>query len=243
MSAVWASSLEDLTEVMLLLCLADHADDDGGNCYPGHRRLARMARVSEKTVGRTLRRLEQDGWIEIMQRGDGRGNFSEYRVNVAAIREKRCPVVPLSAVRKRGTARKKKGDTGTVKGDFGDTPLFRTTKNHEKHPPPPLPPPLRGPVDAAIDEVCAALGVRNRRRRRMLRDVIEGELECGAHPEDTGKAMIAAWENQARQSPYLRRKLGLSEFFGDGYWKDGNRWHWDEAELRRRAGASIGSAR
>jgi DNA-binding MarR family transcriptional regulator len=247
MADVWDSAIQDRTLVDVLVYLANCADDDGGNCYPGIRRIASKTRLSERQVTRTIARLEADGWIEILERGQGAGHLSEYRVNVTALREKRCQAVTFPRRRKKVTMGTKKGDAGTRKGDIDANPphpLFGgSVRDPSEDSPPPLPPPRRGPLDAALDQVCAALAVANRRRRRFLRDVLELEASHGEPPGEIATRMAKQWAWQAENSHLLKRKLGMVEFFGDGYWKDANLWHWDEGLLRQRSQASVGSQR
>lgn len=44
--------------------------------HPSHRTLAKVARVSEPTVRKALKRLEQSGWIRVTKRRAGRFNDS-----------------------------------------------------------------------------------------------------------------------------------------------------------------------
>ncbi|GMV60111.1 MAG: hypothetical protein AMXMBFR72_32040 [Betaproteobacteria bacterium] len=52
------------THLVVLLVLADHADDAGANIWPSVGRVARVARCSARQVRRILRDLEADGVIE-----------------------------------------------------------------------------------------------------------------------------------------------------------------------------------
>lgn len=66
---------------LVLLAIADEADDDGTNAYPGIERIAHKARVNKRTTMRCLERLEADGLLEV-QRPDtkGRGHHNTYVV-------------------------------------------------------------------------------------------------------------------------------------------------------------------
>ncbi len=83
MTWVW-----DQTEVgggdrLLLLALADEADDEGGSCYPSIRRLAAKTRTHTNTVQRGVGRLEAAGLIEVDRpEKQGRGHFNRYRLLV-----------------------------------------------------------------------------------------------------------------------------------------------------------------
>ena len=69
-SILWAldtAQLNNPTEVSVLLVLADAAWEDGTNACPAIATVARRARVSSRTVHRTLRELEARG---VIRRGD-----------------------------------------------------------------------------------------------------------------------------------------------------------------------------
>lgn len=59
-------------EKTVLLALADHARDDG-TCWPGFALVAQKAYVSEKTVQRIIRKLEEGGYLERVRRQDPDG--------------------------------------------------------------------------------------------------------------------------------------------------------------------------
>jgi len=120
MALVWGSTLRDRTQIDVLNYLANCGNDEGGNCFPGIPRIARFVRCSERTVIRTITVLERLGFIRVF-RGDGRGNFTEFLINVDKLKE--CQDVTLSGARKRMTTTTKKGDTVPRKGDSEDKPL------------------------------------------------------------------------------------------------------------------------
>ena len=75
---VWASSSTKASSRLVLLALADYADDDG-HCYPSIARLAVKCVLTERNVQLILRHLEQSGEL-VTQRGAGRGNVNAYWV-------------------------------------------------------------------------------------------------------------------------------------------------------------------
>jgi hypothetical protein len=83
MSAVWESALTDNpSELLVLLTLADHADDDGENAYPGIARIAHRCRLGTRRVQQILRGLEGRGLIRIdEQAGGSYGVRSDRRPN------------------------------------------------------------------------------------------------------------------------------------------------------------------
>ena len=233
--------MKDATEVAVLSCLASHANDDGESCFAGIPRIAKLVRRSERTVQRTIDALEGEGWL-IVLRGDGAGNFTWYEINVEQL--KGCQDVTLlkrskrvTLAQKRVTLAPRKGDIGaalTLKGNVVETKANRT-------PPNPLASEGAMGLKNAADQVCSALAVTNRRKHKLLRDVIALEAEKGDLPATIALAMIAAWNAQAVNSPVLRVKFGMARFFGEGIWKDQRRWHWDEERLRQNGHASVGS--
>lgn len=73
------------SELAVMLRLAFFADDEGGSIYPSMARIARDTRLSECQARRTVRKLEQDGWLsKVGQRRVPGRNFyvNEYRIAV-----------------------------------------------------------------------------------------------------------------------------------------------------------------
>jgi len=75
-------------EMLLALALADHAHDDGTHIFPSIASLATKSRQSERSVQYQLRKMEQSGWLELVNAGGGRmsgyksgGRPREYRIS------------------------------------------------------------------------------------------------------------------------------------------------------------------
>ncbi len=64
-SAVWANEQIRGTAKLVLLKLADCADDDGRNAYPSVARIARECGIGERSVQRILGRLIDDGYLSV----------------------------------------------------------------------------------------------------------------------------------------------------------------------------------
>ncbi|WP_165311024.1 helix-turn-helix domain-containing protein [Vibrio ziniensis] len=62
MSYVWDIPLFKGSDKLVMLCLADHADDNGV-CWPSIDTIARKSGVSPTTVKSTLKKLEASGWL------------------------------------------------------------------------------------------------------------------------------------------------------------------------------------
>lgn len=83
MTWVWEHSEATGNDRLVLLALADCADDSGANAYPSLETLATKARVSRRTAIRCVANLTEDGSIEVIRHGGrkGRGGTSNgYRV-------------------------------------------------------------------------------------------------------------------------------------------------------------------
>lgn len=78
MSQVWDSGPEDRAELLVLLALADFAND-AGECWPSMICIAAKARMTERGAQKIVRRLEETGWLEIAT-GGGRGGKNSYRI-------------------------------------------------------------------------------------------------------------------------------------------------------------------
>jgi hypothetical protein len=259
MSDVWRSTLKDATQVSVLVCLANFADDDGANCFPGIPRIAKMVRYSERTVIRAIAQLEKEDWISV-EHGRGRGVKSIYLVNVAKL--KTCQDVTFSQGRKKVTVMRVKGDTGAQKHDIDDNPphplIGVTIIDPSGEPSPPTPSTSEGDeasllelistgnhladeIATASDRVSEACGVVNRRVKRVVVEALASRVKLGESPPEVAALMIRRWQRQAEVSGFLRVKLGLRKFFGEGYWLDENRWFWDEAKWKLHCEAKVGS--
>ena len=76
MNRVWQSAPVQGNLLLLLLKLADNANEDGV-CFPGRSYLARSCRVSERTIPRLVQYLEVAGQIAV-RRQVGRSNRNRY---------------------------------------------------------------------------------------------------------------------------------------------------------------------
>ncbi len=78
MSWVWENGPRDGTDALVLLALADFADD-AGRCYPSMRTIANKARMTERGAQKVIRRLEAAGWVSVST-GNGRHGCNQYRI-------------------------------------------------------------------------------------------------------------------------------------------------------------------
>lgn len=113
MSAVWDLDLPQ-GEKIVLLALADHADDDGV-CYPSIDRIGWKCGYSRSSVKRRLRNLQEAGVLDVVEPGTGRGNTTVYRVLPGG-------GVKLTPFRERGSSGTERGSNQTVKGFTAVTP-------------------------------------------------------------------------------------------------------------------------
>lgn len=74
-----AKSSQDL---IVALVLADSADQDGSNVYPSVKRVAALARCSERTVQYCLKEFAEQGLLGLVKKGGGRGRPSKYQINL-----------------------------------------------------------------------------------------------------------------------------------------------------------------
>jgi hypothetical protein len=118
MSRVWEHSKQKEGALIVLLAIADFADD-GGHAFPSIPILAKKARLSDRQTQRLVEKLEAEGELKI-HRGTGRGHSHSYTV---LARIKGDNTTPIRSERK-GDIESIKGDTLTpfeqIKGDIGD---------------------------------------------------------------------------------------------------------------------------
>jgi len=78
-TAMWRFSAYRGVKLIVLLALADWADDEGV-CWPSILRIAEKARVTERGAQKIMRHLLEDGVIDLIEPGGGRGYPRTYRI-------------------------------------------------------------------------------------------------------------------------------------------------------------------
>lgn len=129
MSLVWKSGLYKGTDLMVLLGLADRAGDDGGNAFPGNFELGWKARVDDRSVQRSLKKLQADQVIQLTANANGgRGRKRVFTINVPLLRDRAA--VYMAEVERRRVSREAKGDVDvTLFDENPDTGVTLSTPN------------------------------------------------------------------------------------------------------------------
>jgi hypothetical protein len=83
MAQVWENSPYGEGTLLVLLAMADWANDDGF-CWPSIPQLAHKSRQSERNVRYVLRKLEEDKVVDRVEHR-GKGHRNEYRLNLQAL--------------------------------------------------------------------------------------------------------------------------------------------------------------
>ncbi len=112
LTLVWERAPYKDGSLLLMLALADFSDDSGF-CWPSVIRLAHKARMVERHARRILRKFEEDGFLETVQRG-AQHKPNNYRINVDKLSSiparTYCPEVTLGFG--GGTSESAKEDAG-----------------------------------------------------------------------------------------------------------------------------------
>lgn len=152
---------------LVLLVIADEADDDGSNAYPGIERIALKARLPVRTVMRCVERLETEGAL-LVQRPEkpGRGRFNRYVVVMGELSKGAtlsCGKVPPSAP--SGAGKKVPEVRGKIRKDARPYVIGHRPPDPLTHNPLPdtreettdeMPPDLRAGVEVETQETPAA---------------------------------------------------------------------------------------
>lgn len=75
MNQAWEVKGLDPTAKLVLMCLADHANEDDRTCWPAMATIARKCDVSARTVQRHMRALEERGLIALRKQRQGDSNL------------------------------------------------------------------------------------------------------------------------------------------------------------------------
>ncbi len=132
-------------EMLLALALADHAHDDGTHIFPSIAHLALKTRQSERSVQYQLRRMEESGWLVLVNAGLGgrRRGFGEggktrqYRINPEWL--KGAEIAPFGKGAKSSDqgckTAQKRVQNGVEKGATAIAPEPRATNSNQEQPP------------------------------------------------------------------------------------------------------------
>lgn len=91
MSDVWRTDLPTV-EKMVLLVIADHANDQGTQSYPSQQTIANKASISVRTVQRSVNTLVERGFIRVFKGQGGSANCRDdrrphlYMINIGKLR-------------------------------------------------------------------------------------------------------------------------------------------------------------
>ena len=87
MSEVWRRDVRGADQC-LLLAIADHANDAGTRIYPSIARLAWKTGMGVSSVKRRIAYFRDLGVLVVVRRGGGRGQTTEYRLDLSRLGEK-----------------------------------------------------------------------------------------------------------------------------------------------------------
>lgn len=198
MSEVWRTDLPTV-EKMVLLVIADHANDEGTEAWPSQATIALKASISVRTVQRSVNSLVSAGFLRVEKHAGGSANCRE---------DRRPHRYTMNLKRLRGdaqTTRKKRGDSSDENGATftTDTGRLSRPKNHPEEPP------KEPPSDFDVFWKIYPLKVGKQAARRAFEKAVKGatvkEIILGAqrysadpnrHPSYTAHA--STWLNAGR---------------------------------------------
>lgn len=146
---VWANGPAKAADRLMMLAIADNADDHG-LAWPGMDRLAAKCCVKPDAARSTVRRLEADGWVSVRRGGGGQGGHGQpnrYQLNMARLRVQQVPPVDGGESVERtppSTREDPPVDAGRTPPSTGGEPSTEPPENHhgENHDPALFIPPL-----------------------------------------------------------------------------------------------------
>jgi hypothetical protein len=136
MTKIWDHYEGSPEELLLLLAMADFANDDGGNIWASNETYAKKSRRSVRTVQRQVKKLIQEGWIQATGSHPFH-NTNLYQINIQKLSQLELLTAEPSDTHVAGdnlspmtneAERGDKGDTLTVSLD----PSVRLLPNYTK---------------------------------------------------------------------------------------------------------------
>lgn len=118
---------ESGTSKLVMIKIADHADDFGACSWPSMKTISMFTNTSVRTVQRMINHLQENDWIEVSQRNTGRSMVNNYHLNMGKLAESRRERHPDFAkkgdkgVTLNSSLSTETGELSTEKGDIGVT--------------------------------------------------------------------------------------------------------------------------
>ena len=127
MSQVWDIEGIDSSECLVLIALADHADDQG-RCYPSIGRLAKRTKLSDRGVQKVISRLIEKGFVSVSPCA-GQGGSNLYTVTATPepssplndVHPRTAFTTPPNHVRKTPEPRSPKPSRTVIEPSFSKT--------------------------------------------------------------------------------------------------------------------------
>ena len=213
MSAVFDIQNITPTQKLILLCLADHADD-AGRCYPSMRRLGDRTCLTERAVRKNLRDLEAGGYLRTIA-GSGPSGCNVYFVSAkpsqsdADPQAEGAPTPGTKSPRNHMPPEQGSPTPGTICPSPPEPRSPKPSRNHQGTISPPIVPQAE---DAEFDRIWAcyprkvnrkhALKAWKAARKKVPLDEIEGPLIAYANSrkgkEQKYTSHLASWLNSER---------------------------------------------
>jgi hypothetical protein len=133
-SLVWQQGPKDRSQRLLMLAIADCANDQGF-CWPSVATLAVKSCMSERTALRSLRVLEEEGWLKIARKShEHKGN--SYEIDLGrlgdTVSHDNSSHDKLSHDKTGSSQVTKRAKSGDKTGNPLQPPLGRTVKNRKE---------------------------------------------------------------------------------------------------------------
>ncbi|WP_370675529.1 helix-turn-helix domain-containing protein [Pleomorphomonas sp. PLEO] len=204
-ASVMAARMRPSREKLVLLCLADYASDEDGQCWPAIRSLSAKTELSERAIQQSLKKLADMGLITIRRRSvEGMSLTNIYRLDLNAITARHA-----SPSLRKDTAPSRKRDGGRAGGGARPAPgVVQTMREGGAYPAPepvmepvnpePIASSLRSEVVGSAEPTQAATSTSGLTSKRSKNDYPTDFLEFWAgYPTDPNmskRETFKAWK-------------------------------------------------
>jgi hypothetical protein len=200
-AAIWDYSEATGTTLVVMLALADTANDEGV-CWPGNEKLGIKCRLAKRTLQEHIGRLIEMGELQVegAQRGTravgGRGKRSRYRITLPGLPYyigKGAEANTVKGAESRTVSTPSKGATSgqqrvrdsALKGAESSVPHIEPSKNRKSEPSVAPAARARDPIFDALVTVCnISVADLTTSARSPLNRVVKELKEKGATPEE-----------------------------------------------------------
>jgi hypothetical protein len=234
--AVMWGGPKDPTQNQVLGIIASFCNDMGEGCFASMELIAKLSRRTERTVITAIEKLSTDGWLRIVQSGNGRGHLTRYELDAERLTsrahaewqqwkqsrvkalKKGATVSPFAAA-ERVKSTQRKGEIGALKGEID---VSHNKEGNKKH------------LKTETQQVMRECHFTDDSLAPVITEALEQYAQTASvEVAEVARLMIRNHADFIKLGPYLRYRWGERQWIKQGHWINVDGWPVDQTRFDR----------